>query len=119
MEEGLTMLSQRLESSSRAKRARIGNAHHGDQDHGVEYRGKCFDTGQFDGNHKGRTSTLSSRGTVQWTVCRHNEADEEEIDKVEDANPPDDLPRCSGDFFPRVFGLGSRQSCEFGSAKGE
>ena len=112
-------MSQRLECSRRAKRARIGNAHYGDQDHGVEDRGKCFDAGQFDGNHKGRMSALCARALVQRTVGWDDEADNEEIDNVEDANPPDDLPRGSGDFFPGVFGLGCSQSSKLGSAKGE
>ena len=64
-------------------------------------------------------TTFGSPTTVKRTVFGYNEADEEEIDDIEDANAPDDLPRGSGDFFPRVFGLGSSQSSKFGSAKGK
>jgi hypothetical protein len=64
-------------------------------------------------------TTFGSRATVKRTVFGYNEADEEEVDDVEDANAPDDLPRGFGDFFPRVFGLGRSQSSKFGSAKGK
>jgi len=56
---------------------------------------------------------------VKCTVLGYDEADEEEVDDVEDANTPDDLPRGFGDFFPRVFGFGSSQSSQFGSAEGK
>jgi hypothetical protein len=64
-------------------------------------------------------TTFASRASVKHTVCGYNEADEEEIDDVEDANPPDDLPCGFGDFFPRVFGLCSSQSSKFGSTIGK
>ena len=64
-------------------------------------------------------TTFGSRAIVKRAVFGYNEADEEEIDEVEDANAPDDLPRGFRDFFPRVFGLGSSQSSKFGSAIGE
>ena len=63
--------------------------------------------------------TFASRATVERTVFGYNEANKEEIDDVENANAPNDLPRGFGDFFPRVFGLGSSQSSKFGSAKGK
>jgi hypothetical protein len=62
-------------------------------------------------------TTFASSATVKRAVCGHNEADEEEIDDVEDADTPDDLPRGFGDFSLGVFRLGSSQACEFGSAK--
>ena len=64
-------------------------------------------------------STFGSRAIVKVTVFGDNEADEEEIDDVENANTPDDLPGSFGDFFPRVFGLSSSQTRKFGSAKGK
>ena len=64
-------------------------------------------------------TTCSSRAVVKWTVCGHNEADKEEVDDVEDADTPDDLPRCFGNFLPRILRLGGSQSRKFGSTKGE
>ena len=64
-------------------------------------------------------ATFASRTCVKHTVGGNNEADEEEIDDVKDANTPDDLPRGFRDFFPGIFGLRSSESSEFGSAKGE
>jgi len=63
--------------------------------------------------------TFGSRVIVKRSVFGYNETDEEEINNVENANAPDDLPRGFGDFFPRVFGLGSSQPRKFGSAKGK
>ncbi len=63
--------------------------------------------------------TFASPTTVEWTVFGYNETDEEEIDEVEDANTPTDLPCGFGNFFPRVFGISGSQPCKFGSAIGE
>ena len=52
-------------------------------------------------------STFGSPATVKRAVFRYNETDEKEIDDIENANAPDDLPCGFGDFFPRVFGLSS------------
>jgi hypothetical protein len=51
--------------------------------------------------------TFGSVVKVKLTVFRYNETDEEEINDVENANAPDDLPCGFGDFFPRVSGLSS------------
>jgi hypothetical protein len=56
---------------------------------------------------------------VQWAVGRYNEADEEEIDNVEDADTPDDLLGGLWDFLLGVCGLGSCQSSKFSSAEGK
>lgn len=64
-------------------------------------------------------TTFASSAAVKHAVFGHNEADEEEIDDVEDANTPDNLPRGFGNFFPRVFGLGSSQASKLGSAEGK
>jgi hypothetical protein len=63
--------------------------------------------------------TFGSRVIVKRTVFGYNETDEEEIDDVENANAPDDLPRGFGDFFPRVLGLSSSQPRKLGSAEGK
>jgi hypothetical protein len=63
--------------------------------------------------------TFASRATVKRTVFGYNEANKEEIDDVENANAPNDLPRGFGDFFPRVFSLSSSQPRKFGSAEGK
>ena len=63
--------------------------------------------------------TFGSPATVKRTVFGYNETDEEEIDNVENANAPDDLPRGFGDFFPRVLGLSSSQPRKLGSAIGK
>ena len=63
--------------------------------------------------------TFASPTTIKGTVFGNNETHKEEIDDVEDANTPDNLPRGFGNFFPGVFGFGSSQSSKFGSAKGK
>ena len=113
------MFSQSLEGSSRAERARVGNTHYGNKNHGVENRRECLDAGQFDGNDERRVTTFTTTSGVQNAVLRDDEADEEEIDDVEDTDTPDDLLRSFGDFFPGIFGLGSRKTGEFGSTKGK
>ena len=52
-------------------------------------------------------ATLGPFATVEHTIFRYYKADEEEIDDVEDANTPDDLPRSFGNLSPRIVGLGS------------
>jgi hypothetical protein len=64
-------------------------------------------------------TTFTSPSGVKRTVFGYNETDDEEIDDVEDANTPDNLPRGFGDFSLRVFGFGSSQSRKFGSAEGK
>ena len=64
-------------------------------------------------------TTLPTCAVVKNAVFGYNEADEEEIDDVKDADTPNDLPAGFGDFSPRVHGLGSGQSSEFGSLEGE
>jgi hypothetical protein len=64
-------------------------------------------------------TTFGSPTTVKRTVFGYNETDEEEIDNVENANTPDDLPRSSGNFFPRILGLSSGQPRKLGSAEGK
>jgi hypothetical protein len=64
-------------------------------------------------------TAFASSGAVERAVCGYNKADEEEIDNVEDANTPDDLPGGFGNFSLWVLGLGSSESSKFGSAEGE
>ncbi len=117
--EGLTIGCQRLEGPRRTKGARVGDAHHGDQDHGVEDGWECFDAREFDRNDERRATTLSAGGVVQRAVGWNDEADEEEVDNVEDADTPDDLFGGLWDFLLGVCGLGSCQASKFGSAEGK
>lgn len=64
-------------------------------------------------------ATFASRAIVKRTVFGYNETDQEEVDDIEDANPPDDLPRGFGDFSLRVLSFGGSQSSKFGSTKGK
>jgi hypothetical protein len=116
---GLTIGCQRLEGSRRTKGARVGDAHHGDQDHGVEDGWECFDACEFDSNDERRATTFSAGGVEQRAVGWYDEADEEEIDNVEDANTPDDLLGGLWDFLLGICGLGRSQSSKFGSAEGK
>lgn len=108
-----------MEGSCRTKGARVGDAHHGDQDHRVEDGWECFDACEFDGNDERRATTFSAGGVVQRAVGWYDEADEEEIDNVEDADTPDDLLGGLWDFLLGVCGLGSCQASKFGSAEGK
>ena len=47
-------------------------------------------------------TAFASRAIVKRTVFGDDEANEEEIDDVEDANAPYDLPRGFRDFFSRI-----------------
>jgi hypothetical protein len=62
---------------------------------------------------------LASSTGVEWAVLGHDKTNEEEIDDVEDANTPDNLPGGFGDFSLWVLGLSSSQTSKFGSAEGE
>jgi hypothetical protein len=64
-------------------------------------------------------TTRASLATVKGAVFRYNEADQEEVDDVEDTDTPNDLSRGSGDFSLRVCGLGSGQTSKFSSSEGE
>jgi hypothetical protein len=113
------MLCKSLESSGRGKRAGVGNAHHGNQDHGVEDGGESLDTCQFDSNNEWGVTAGTTLASVKRAVGRDNETDEEEVDNVEDANTPDDLLGSLGDFLSWIGGLGSSKSSKFSSAKGK
>jgi hypothetical protein len=52
-------------------------------------------------------TTGASLAVVERAVCGNNEAHEEEVDDVEDANSPDDLSAGLWDFLSRVIGLSS------------
>jgi len=58
---------------------------------------------------------LSIQRAIRWDI----QADQEEIDDVEDEDTPDDLLRSSGDFLSRVDGLGSSKTRELGTHVGE
>lgn len=64
-------------------------------------------------------TTLCSCTVVKHTIFRHNKTDEKEIDDVEEADTPNNLPGRFRDFFLGVFGLGGSQSSKFGSPKGK
>jgi hypothetical protein len=114
-----TELSKSLECSGGAERARVGNAQHGNQDHGIEDGWKNLDTSKFDGNDERRVTRLTASIGVKWAVGWDNETNEEEIDNVEDADTPDDLVGGLGDFLAWVTGLGSSETSEFGSGEGK
>ena len=103
--EDLTIGSQCLESTCGAERAGVGHAHDGDQDHGVEDGGKDLDACQLDSNNEWRATRFRAGAAVQWAVGRHNQADEEEVDDVEDADTPDDLFGGFGDLLLGICGL--------------
>lgn len=111
------ILAKRLECSSRGKGTRISDTHDGDQDHGVEDRGKCLDACKFDSDDEGGATTGAQ--AQERGVGGHNKTDEEEIDDVEDADTPDYLTSRFGNRPLGVLGFRSSQSSEFGSTKGK
>lgn len=52
---------------------------------------------------------------LNCTACcrRHYESDKEEVDNVEDADPPNDLLTRFRDFFSWVVSFGSSHICQF------
>lgn len=114
-----TVLGQSLEGSGGSKGAGVGDTHDRNQDHGVEDGWKDLDTGKLDGNDERRATTGSTLTMVQRAVSGDNEADEEQVHNVEDADTPDDLLGGLGDFLLWVFSLGSSESSKFSSAESE
>jgi hypothetical protein len=56
---------------------------------------------------------------IKWAICGNDEADEEEVNDVEDADTPNDLSTRFGYLPPRVCCFGGSKSCHLGSKKGK
>ena len=114
-----TICRQSLECSSRTKSTKIGDTHDGNEDNGVEYGWEYLDASKLDSNDEGRVTRCRTFSTVQRAVRRHDQADEQKVDSVEDEDTVDDLLRGFWDLFLWVDCFGRGQSGQLGASVGE
>lgn len=99
-----------LNCSGRGECARVCDGDDGQSDDSVEDAGKDLDTGESEGQHKGRVRGVSS-GCVGKTIIvgRNDETKDEQRDDVEQSDTPENL---LGSFWDGLAGVSSFCSCE-------
>lgn len=111
---------QRLEGAGAAEGGRVGDGEHGDADDGVHDGGQGADAREADGDDEGAVGRVGARGVEQVRVVRrHDQAQDEGVDNVEEEDAPEDLLGRFGQRLARVGGLGGGQADELGPAESE
>jgi hypothetical protein len=114
-----TMLGKSLEGTGGSKCARVGDAHHRDQDHGVEDGWENLDAGKLNGNDEWRVTTGRPFTVVERAIGWDNESNKEQVNNVEDADTPHNLLGGLGNLLSWVFSLGGGETSQFGTTKSE
>lgn len=108
-----------MDCAGRAKGARVGDTHHGNQNDGVEDTREDLDASKLDGNDERRATRLRALILVSWSIGGDDETDEEEVQEVEDGNTPYNLLGGTWDLLLRVLRLGGSQPSKLGTSVGE
>lgn len=115
------LLGEGGEDARRAKDGRVADAEHGEEYDGVHDAGEDGGADALDGEDKGARRCVDGAGAAEQArvVVRHEQADEEEGDNVEDGDAPEDLLDGAGQRLARVGGLGGGEADELGADKGK
>lgn len=117
---GHTALGHGLNGTGGTEGAGVGDGDDGEGDDGVEDGREDLDAGILDGEHEGGRLGVCARGTQQTRVVgSDDEAEDEEVDDVEQEDAPKDLLHRTGDGLLGVGRLGGGETDQFGTAKGE
>ncbi len=117
---GHALLGESLHGAGRAESARVGNADDGHGDDGVHDGREHLDAGILDGQDEGRRLGVGARRVQQPVVVgRQDQADDEEVDNVEEGDAPKHLLGGRRDGLARVGALGGGQADHLGAAERE
>lgn len=115
-----TALGHGLHRAGGTEGATVGDGDDGNGDDGVENGRKNLDAGILDGKDEGGGLGVGAGGTQEaGVVGRDNEAENEEVDNVEESNTPEDLLASHWDGLARVVGLSGSKTDELSTTKGE
>lgn len=115
-----TTLRHGLDGPGRAEGAGVGDRDDSQGDDDVEDGGENLDTGVLDGKHEWRCFGICARSTLQPGIVRgKDEADNEEVDDVEEEDSPESLLRRPGDGLPGVVRLSGSETDELCSTEGK
>lgn len=113
-------LGHGLHGAGRSKGAGVCDTENGDGDDSVEDGGEDLDAGVLDGKHEGRGLGVGTAGAQQAGVVRgEDEAEDEEVDDVEEGNSEEDLLASLGDGLAGVGGLGGGEANHLSTTEGE
>lgn len=113
-------LGHRLHGARRAEGARVGDADDRDGDDGVEDGRQDGDAGVLDGEDEGRVARVGAgRAREPLVVVGEDEAEDEEVDDVEEGDAEEDLLGGLRDRLPRVSRLGGGQADQLRAAERE
>ncbi|KAH3659994.1 hypothetical protein OGAPHI_007199 [Ogataea philodendri] len=117
---GEGLLSKRSNGSRTSVDGRVTDRQHGNHDDNVHDRRKDLDTSVSDSNDERRGSSVDGTGTQKsWVVVRNEQTNHGKRDDVEEGDSPEDLLDSRRKRLSWVSGLGSSQTTELGTGKGE
>ncbi|CAG9989383.1 unnamed protein product [Clonostachys byssicola] len=117
---GHTALGHGLHGAGRSEGAGVGDTEDGDGDDGVEDGGEDLDASVLDGKDEGGGLGVGTAGAQQTGVVRgEDEAEDEEVDDVEQGNSEEDLLASLGDGLAGSGRLSSGETNHLSTTEGE